>query len=613
MKKETIFKQALPLLCCTVLTGTGALAQNELVDEIIVSATGVPTPAAQLGTSVDVITADELQDQQYVYLQDVLRQQGINVAQPGGAGTMSNVFLRGLPGRHTNLFVDGISLFDPRSNQVVWNDALVDGTRQIEIIRGSHGVLYGSNAVAGVVSQFTQIGGDTQMSARAEGGSHGTQQLGVTGQGETGRFAYGFAASYFDTDGFSTADEADGNREKDGYDNTTLHGRADMVLTDATTLEFVVRHVAGSVEFDGAPAPTFTLIDVAGKGEDYERSAYRIGLKHEAGDWTHQIDVTGYDSQIDSIVDFAVSSSADAERQKVAYRGNVRVSDMVQLVFGAEDQTAKYTESNDYEVDVSAAFGLVQATPTDALSFTAAVRQDDHETFGTEMTYRVTAAYAPEGAAIYRAAYGTAYRAPSLSELYLPIYGNAALQPETSASAEVGADFLMSNGTEFSATVFEITIDDIIGYDPSTFVNTQVVGETKSRGAEVSLAFYPMDTLDVRLSAAYTDSKKPEASGSGDMVRELRVPRVQAGLNVSWRPRADLSIGASVRYVHDTVDFGSVELDDYTLLGVTGQWQFQEETSLFGRIENVADEDYQVVNGYGTSGRAVYVGVRRSF
>ena len=171
----------------------------------------------------------------------------------------------------------------------------------------------------------------------------------------------------------------------------------------------------------------------------------------------------------------------------------------------------------------------------------------------------------------------------------------------------------MSNGTEFSATVFEITIDDIIGYDPSTFVNTQVVGETKSRGAEVSLAFYPMDTLDVRLSAAYTDSKKPEASGSGDMVRELRVPRVQAGLNVSWRPRADLSIGASVRYVHDTVDFGSVELDDYTLLGVTGQWQFQEETSLFGRIENVADEDYQVVNGYGTSGRAVYVGVRRSF
>ena len=153
-----------------VLSALSAAAQDTLPDEIVVSATGVPTPAAQIGASVDVVMAEDLRDGQYVYLQDVLRGQGINIAQNGGIGTLSNVFLRGLPGKHTNLIVDGISLFDPRSNQVLWNDALVDGTRQIEIIRGSHGVLYGSNAVAGVVSQFTEIGGETQTSAYAETG-----------------------------------------------------------------------------------------------------------------------------------------------------------------------------------------------------------------------------------------------------------------------------------------------------------------------------------------------------------------------------------------------------------------------------------------------------------
>ena len=596
-----------------VLSALSAAAQETLPDEIVVSATGVPTPSAQIGTSVDVITGQDLREGQYVYLHDVLRGQGINVAQPGGAGTLSNVFLRGLPGRHTNLFVDGISLFDPRSNQVVWGDALVDGTRQIEIIRGSHGVLYGSNAVAGVVSQFTEIGGDMQNSAYAETGDYGTNRLGLTGQGRWGAADYGFAVSHVDTDGFSTADENDGHREDDGYENTTLHARADLQLGLNTGLEFVLRHTAGTVEFDGAPPPSFTLDDVAGKGEDYERIAYRLGLAHETASWTHRFDVTGYDSEIDSISDFAVSSTADAKRQKLAYRGVGALAENLQLVIGAEDLTSEYTDTNEYEVDISAAYALVQLTPNDALTATAALRQDDHETFGTEMTYRVTAAYAPDGPAIYRAAYGTAYRAPSLSELYLPLYGNADLQPETSESTELGADIFLSETTEASITVFEITIDDIIGYDPGTFQSVQVIGETRSRGAELGLSVSATDTLGLRFSAAYTNSQKPDAGGLGTMVREARVPRLQAGVTASWRPRAGLSLGASVRHVRDTIDVGNVVLDDYTLVGLTGRWQHSDTVEFFARVENAGDEDYQTISGYGTSGRAAYIGLKRSF
>lgn len=592
-----------------VLSALSAAAQDTLPDEIVVSATGVPTPATQVGASVDVITAEDLRDGQYVYLQDVLRGQGINIAQNGGIGTLSNVFLRGLPGRHTNLIVDGISLFDPRSNQVLWNDALVDGTRQIEIIRGSHGVLYGSNAVAGVVSQFTEIGGETQTSAYAETGAYSTNRIGLAGQGELGQAAYGYAISHFDTDGYSAADEDDGNMEDDGYDNTTLHARADLELTANTQVEFVMRHVSGEVEFDGG----FPLADVIGKGEEYERFAYRVGLAHKVGSWTHHFDVTGYDSEIESITDFAVSSTTDAKRQKLAYRGSGMMSDTLKFVVGVEDETSEYADTNDYEVDVSAAYALVQATPSEALTVTTALRHDDHETFGTETTYRLTAAYAPDGPAIYRAAHGTAYRAPSLTELYLPFYGNADLQPETSESTELGADIFLSEVVKASVTFFEITIDDIIGYNPATFQSVQVIGETRSRGAELGLSVSATDTLGLRFSAAYTNSQKPDASGSGDRVREVRVPRVQAGAFANWRPRTDLLLGASVRHVRNTIDIGNVVLDDYTLVGLTGRWQWRENTDLLLRVENATDDDYQTVNGYGTSGSAAYIGIKRSF
>ena len=129
------------------------------MDEIIVSATGIPTPAAQIGASVDVITAADLEAQQITYLQDALKLKGINVPQSGGVGTLSNVFLRGLPGKYTDLVVDGISLFDAGSNQVLWNDVTSDGIDQVEILRGSQGVLYGSNTIAGVISQFSAIYG----------------------------------------------------------------------------------------------------------------------------------------------------------------------------------------------------------------------------------------------------------------------------------------------------------------------------------------------------------------------------------------------------------------------------------------------------------------------
>ena len=156
-------KFSIGLLAALTLTSP---VRAEAVDEIVVSATGIPTPISQIGSSVDVITTEDLDRQQITYLQDALKLRGINVPQSGGVGTLSNVFLRGLPGKYTDLVVDGISMYDPRSGQVLWQDVVTDGVDQVEILRGSQGLLFGSNTIAGVISQFTKIGGEASHMAR---------------------------------------------------------------------------------------------------------------------------------------------------------------------------------------------------------------------------------------------------------------------------------------------------------------------------------------------------------------------------------------------------------------------------------------------------------------
>ena len=126
------------------------------------------------------------------------------------------------------------------------------------------------------------------------------------------------------------------------------------------------------------------------------------------------------------------------------------------------------------EVDVSGIYTLVQWEPVSPLNLTIALRQDDHELFGSQDTYRATVSYAQDNSPALRTAHGSGYRAPSLSELYLAFYGNADLKPETSISSEVGFDWSISNRAFVSATAFSIEVDDIIGYDPATYKNIQI-------------------------------------------------------------------------------------------------------------------------------------------
>ena len=595
MNKKNMISGLLAALVVTPLAG-------QEVDEIIVSATGIPTPAAEIGASVDVITAADLEAKQITYLQDALKLKGINVPQNGGPGTISNVFMRGLPGRYTNLMIDGISMFDPSfSNQVLWSDVTTNGAAQVEVLRGSQGVLYGSNTIAGVISQFTAIGGDQQQTLRAELGEYGTQNISLSSRGETEAIEYGFGVSRFHTDGFSAAKRPAGNESQfddDAYDNTSINGKVRTHISDDVSVDVVVRNAEGKVETDiGANT------DALNMWSEFRRNAARLAVNARTGQFSHQLGFTNYDNEIDNFSNSAVSWSQDTVRHVLDYRSVFDASESLQMVFGAGSD-----ESHDgtNEVDIQNFYGLVQIRPFSALAVTAAARRDEHDLFGEHDTYRATAALTLADGFTTRAAYGTGFRAPTLSELY-GYGGDRSLTPEESRSAELGADVKISEAFRLALTGYYIVIEDKIGWVPARQMNEQLDGRSRVKGGELAANFKVSNQLSFDFDVTYTDSKKPD----GD--REVRVPRMQGSVAANFAATEHLQIGAVVKQVQGVLDIGDAKLDDYTLFDLRASYQVSDAVKAFARLENAADEDYETIAGYGTSGRAFYFGVSSAF
>ncbi len=584
---------------------------EEFVNEIIVSATGIPTTIGQLGVSVDVITAEDLRRNQITYLQDALKLKAINVPQYGGRGTSANVFLRGLPGKYTALEVDGISLFDPNFNQVLWQDVVTDNVEQIEILRGSQSILYGSSTIAGVISQFTAIGsidGASQSNLRLEAGSFATSELVLSQRGAVGALDYGWALGAVETDGISAATKQAGSEqlatEKDGYENTRFNGRAQLAVSDNLTFDFAARYAEGEVEFDGYDA-AFMFGDKLGKGENFTRQAGRVGLAYQRGNDKQTLDVSFYDSETEQVTNFVADDGETAGRDKLAYRGIFGLEQNIQMVLGAEivRETLK-TSVASWDVDNEAIYALVQA-PLGATSLTLAARLDDHEFFGNHGTHRLTLAYAASEQIILRGSYGTGFKSPTLYQLFNATWGNSDLQPEKSDSREIGLDYIFGQSA-FGLTFFEVEIDNLIDWVwPDGYA--QSAGTRETEGVELSFDTQLTDRLSANLSGSYIKAR--ESGGQ----RAVRVPQNQATMSLFYQLNERLQFGLGAQYVHDVVDVGGVGLDDYTLYNVRARYQLSDVFAVYGRIENAGDKTYETVKDYGAPGRAFYMGINARF
>ncbi|MEC8518606.1 MAG: TonB-dependent receptor [Pseudomonadota bacterium] len=595
-----------------MLLSPGAYAVS--VDEVVVSASGIPTKIDQTGSSISVLDEEDFLNYQERHLQNVLqRVSGVSTYSSGGPGTSSNVFLRGLTGKYSVVQLDGIQLNSPVSQQAEWAHITTLGLERVEVLRGSHGVLYGSEAVGGVVSMFTAYGGPTRQSLSLEAGNYDSYSASGFAAGSLSRLDYGVALNLSESNGFSAADEDDGNSEDDGYEYISAVGRFGLALSDNLDLNLSVRYVDSDVDNDN-----YVPVD-SNDTTTFESLNAKLGLTYQVDNLRHEVSLVTSKDENKSVSAFSTLST-EGTREMFIYLGQFTLSEANQFLFGLEMETEEYDDGLEtYEVDNQSAHILWQTSLISDLFMTFAARIDDQEEFGRHETGRVTVLKELTPEFKLSANYGTGFRSPSLYEQYGRsifcqdgLCGNVNLEPEESVSEDIGIIYDNGDGVFLSASIFKITLDNLIGYSNGKYI--QQPGESTYEGVELTADWALGDRVNIDANYTYQDPKLSNGR------REIRRPRHSFNMNIKANLSDKVTSNLSILSVRDVIDtnfnafpYAQVDLDDYNLVNFGAHYKINDYSKIQGKITNLLDEDYQTALGYGSSDRSLKVGVLFDF
>lgn len=619
--------QALLLSTCAFFTAasTAALAQDTgttvLEGITIYSANKTPTDAAKVGSSVEVITEEDLEKQSKTFLKDYLEQlPGVNFRQNGPPGTASGITIRGAAGKYVKVLIDGIDVSDPANVETAthFEHLLVGDVSRIEVLKGSQSMLYGGDAVAGVISIDTKAPTKPGYFQRgnAEYGRYNTYRGAYTaGYAAPDGSNISFTAQGVDTDGFSAASAG---TEDDGYRNVTLSGRGEYFLSPSAKIFFAARTLDAKTEYDGSEPPDYILKDMANY-VDTVQHAGRIGTEFSLfnGAFQNTFAVQGMKIQRDYFGGEA--GWFDGDRIKGEYKGVITFTDRISLLAGAdwEETGAQNAVISRQTADVAGIYAQLMIEPVDGLVLTGGGRIDDHSNFGEFETYRFTGAYLIPGTETkIRGSISTGFRAPSLDELYgsypdlgIPDYGNPDLQPEESDSWDIGIEQGFFGGRlRLAATYFELNTENLIAFDGDCFVMpvqclTNFAGVTDRRGVEISGVAQITSNFLVTTSYTHTDTKRPNG------LPLAAVPEDTFVIGFDYKPVDKVELNVTGRYVSDAFLSTTADYDDYFLLSAKAAYEFTPGWKAYVRGDNLTDERYETIPGYGTAGLSVYGGI----
>ncbi len=580
-------------------------------DTITVTGMRLPTPLDQVGRSVNVLTGEEIQLRQQRFLFDALAAiPGVQVVRTGSFGSAASVSIRGLDSDQTLVVQDGVVINNPASFGNGFNFANFDAgdVERVEVIRGAQSTLYGSDAIGGVINIVTKdgregFGGD----AFFEGGSFDTIRGGASLYGGNDTASGRISFSGVTTNGFSSADEANGNVEDDSFDNVTLSTKGRFQPVVSLLFEVVARYQDSENEFDSFAGGRPVDGDEIGQTEELTVAGFATHTALE-GALQNRFAITYLRNDQLNVTDGAPSFDALGTRISYEYQGTVKPVAWAALVAGAEYdvQESEVTVGfgGNQQIKTTSGFGLLQLTPKDNIALNAGVRHDSSDEFGSETTFSVSGAYTlPQTGTILRGSFSEGFRAPTAGELGF----NPDLFPEFSNGWDIGLEQPISDGrARVTATYFDQQIDDLIAFDLAafTFVNIQ---EFESKGVEVALDADLYAWLSFRSAYTYVDATNVTTTNAA-----LNQPKHRFNVELAARATDRLTLSLGVNYNGTELDGGNT-LDSFTLVSVRGQYALNDTLELFARVENATDIDYQDNFGYGTAPISAFGGVRARF
>jgi len=616
-------------------------------DSIVVTATRAPLTLDEIPSSIAVLDKAAIDRSQDIGVTELLlRTPGISISRNGGYGTSTSLRIRGAESEHTVVVIDGIKLNDPSSTGGGFNFAnlLAGDISRIEVLRGPQSILWGSQAIGGVVSIVTASPEkELEGSFDLEAGSRETVSARAAIGGRTGPLSWRIGGQRFTTDGISSHAKAFGGVEADGYRNHSVSGRAALDLADNVSVDVRAYYSSGRVEFDGFNT------DSKDYGLNKEFVGY-AGLNFDLADgrFHNRIAYAYTDTNRDNFNPDRArprSFEADGSNKRWEYQGSFDVSDRITAIFGVENERSAFRSRSPSaslatplpafargKAEITSAYGQLSVAPIDGLTLNGGVRYDDHNRYGGQTLFAAGGVWRLSTGTVLRASYGEGFKAPSLYQLFSE-YGNIALDPEEAHGWEAGIEqHLFDRKLMVGATWFDRRTTNQIIYngcsapstDPMCFVPGDPatprfgyylnVARSEAHGVEAATALKLGGlTLDGNVSWIVAEDRSPGTANFGNWLP--RRPRHTANASASYAFDFGLELGAAVRWSGKSFDNASnaTRLDDYTLVDLRAEYALSDSVKLFARAENIFDEHYMTAFRYGSLGRSIYAGIRGRF
>jgi vitamin B12 transporter len=580
--------------------------------EVVVSAMRVPEPREEITQDITVITKDEIENKGVEFVTDILRTYSdITVAQNGGFGKNATIFLRGGSPNQVVILIDGVKVNSPATGSLDLSGIITQDIERIEIVKGPQSTLYGSEAMAGVINIITKKGmGKPSVAVSFESGSYTTFQSTASVQGAQGMWDYRLTASFFTTDGISAAK---GGSERDGSTNKSFSAKIGLTPSEKIMLELNMRYYSDwsaldSFDFTGRLIDSFHYTQKGEHGLISARATFLITDHYQQILTLSTVSDNFTFNDPDNIFNNARIHSS---MQTVDWQHNVFLGKATAIA-GAEYRREKVHNSDTFDDSVTNKALYLSGSVKlfkDNLLLNAGLRYDNHQTAGGNVTYRAGVLYSIKPYSLrLKANYATGFRAPSLNELFFPFFGNPALKPEKSRGFDAGIEKDLFGGRFcLFGTYFQQKYQDLIQYDFATF-SAQNIGNAEAKGTDVGFTARLMERL--RLKASYANMETIDKDAGKPLTRRPR-NKVVSQLDYSGS-----RFGAIFEYIYVSQRFDSAvnrDLSPYSLVNFKCRYAVSKILTIFARVDNLFNKNYEEIGGYNTPGASFFAGMRVNF
>lgn len=581
------------------------LALERMSSTVYVSASAEPVKAELSPVPVDVITKEEIDERGEIWLAPMLTTEpGISLSRLGSFGGVTTFFLDGGNSSYAKVIIDGTAVNTP-GNEEDYSYLTLDNIDKIEIVHGASSVLYGSDAMSGVVQIFTHRGTTStpELTLEGDGGTfesgHGSARL----SGLLGAFDYSASAGYFTTDG---------QGPEDRFHDATYSGNFGWRFSQTNSIRLALRDNTSNGEQPGQ-----TLFEPAPVGQNIGLQNFSANLAWDfstGSRWQHHVASFESRNELD-VVDppsgtfVSKYNRAGLDEQSTYLFHNGTFSGGYEYEIENGPSEGRHNQAGYLEARYQ--FGS-------RFSATAGGRAEANGKFGTRVVPRVGGSYLLRkgnefwGATRLHASYGLGIKEPEL----LPLDCSADLKPERSRTVNAGIEQLFaSDRIRFSATYFNNRYYDIVSFDFLTptpncpafggsFFNTDLA---RASGANASIEMKPVHWLRIAGNYTYDESKVLKATTAFD-------PALEPGNRLFKRPlhSANLSFNATYRRMNCNLSgtyVGRRTDSDFLGLGITSspsyvRWDLatilplRYGLSATARVENIFNNHYQDSVGY---------------